>query len=71
MTSCYSITEPQPLAYLRPGDTLVVWRLDQLGRSLKHLIETITTLHDRHIGFKSITGNIDGNGSMSNDGLPL
>jgi DNA invertase Pin-like site-specific DNA recombinase len=49
----------QALAYVRPGDTLVVWRLDRLGRSLKHLIETITTLHDRQIGFKSITENID------------
>jgi DNA invertase Pin-like site-specific DNA recombinase len=49
----------QALAYVRPGDTLVVWRLDRLGRSLKHLIETITTLHDREIGFKSITENID------------
>jgi DNA invertase Pin-like site-specific DNA recombinase len=47
------------LSFIRPGDTLVVWRLDRLGRSLKHLIETITTLHDRHIGFKSITENID------------
>jgi len=41
------------------GDTLVVWRLDRLGRSLKHLIETITTLNNRKIGFKSITENID------------
>jgi hypothetical protein len=49
----------QALAYVRPGDTLVVWRLDRLGRSLKHLIETITMLHDRQIGFKSITENID------------
>ena len=49
----------QALAYVRPGDTLVVWRLDRLGRSLKHLIETITALHDRGIGFKSITENID------------
>ncbi len=49
----------QALSYVRPGDTLVVWRLDRLGRSLKHLIETITTLHDRGIGFKSITENID------------
>ncbi len=49
----------QALAYVRPGDTLVVWRLDRLGRSLKHLIETITVLHDREIGFKSITEHID------------
>ncbi len=49
----------QALSYVRPGDTLVVWRLDRLGRSLKHLIETITALHERQIGFKSITENID------------
>jgi DNA invertase Pin-like site-specific DNA recombinase len=36
-----------------------VWRLDRLGRSLKHLIETITKLNNRKIGFKSITENID------------
>ena len=47
------------LAYVREGDTLVVWRLDRLGRSLKHLIETITALNNRKIGFKSITENID------------
>jgi DNA invertase Pin-like site-specific DNA recombinase len=47
------------LQYVREGDMLVVWRLDRLGRSLKHLIETITSLHDRKIGFKSLTENID------------
>jgi DNA invertase Pin-like site-specific DNA recombinase len=47
------------LLYLREGDTLVVWRLDRLGRSLKHLIETVTILHDRGIGFRSLTENID------------
>jgi DNA invertase Pin-like site-specific DNA recombinase len=47
------------LSYVREGDTLVVWRLDRLGRSLKHLIETITKLNTRKIGFKSITENID------------
>src|SRR6266567_1368800 len=47
------------LSYVREGDTLVVWRLDRLGRSLKHLIETITKLNNRKIGFKSITENID------------
>src|SRR5438105_15771828 len=47
------------LAYVREGDTLIVWRLDRLGRSLKHLIDTITQLNNRKIGFKSITENID------------
>ena len=47
------------LNYVRPGDTLVVWRLDRLGRSLPHLIETITSLNNRKIGFKSITESID------------
>jgi DNA invertase Pin-like site-specific DNA recombinase len=47
------------LGYLRPGDTLVVWRLDRLGRSLQHLIETVAALADRGIGFKSLTEQID------------
>jgi DNA invertase Pin-like site-specific DNA recombinase len=47
------------LSHLREGDTFVVWRLDRLGRSLKHLIETVTTLQKQHIGFKSLTENID------------
>ena len=49
----------EALSYVREGDTLVVWRLDRLGRSLKHLIETITNLNNRKIGFKSIQENID------------
>ena len=49
----------EALSYLRGGDTLVVWRLDRLGRSLKHLIETVTTLEGRGIGFKSLTEQID------------
>ena len=49
----------EALNYVREGDTLVVWRLDRLGRSLKHLIETITDLNNRKIGFKSIQENID------------
>jgi DNA invertase Pin-like site-specific DNA recombinase len=49
----------EAIAYAREGDILVVWRLDRLGRSLKHLIETITGLNERKIGFKSITENID------------
>jgi DNA invertase Pin-like site-specific DNA recombinase len=49
----------EALDYARAGDTLVVWRLDRLGRSLRHLIETITGLANRGIGFKSITESID------------
>ena len=49
----------EALAYVRAGDTLVVWRLDRLGRSLQHLIETITSLNNRTIGFKSMQENID------------
>jgi DNA invertase Pin-like site-specific DNA recombinase len=47
------------LSHLREGDTLIVWRLDRLGRSLKHLIETVTTLREQGISFKSLTENID------------
>ncbi len=47
------------LDYLREGDTLVVWRLDRLGRSLRHLIETVRLLDDRGVGFKSLHENID------------
>src|SRR5690349_15412935 len=47
------------LDMLREGDILVVWRLDRLGRSLPHLIEVVGDLKGRHIGFKSLTENID------------
>ena len=47
------------LAYLRAGDTLVVWKLDRLGRSMSHLIEKIGELATRGIGFRSLTENID------------
>ena len=46
-------------AYLRHGDVLVVWRLDRLGRSLPHLIETIGALEARGVGFRSLTEAID------------
>lgn len=44
---------------LRPGDTLVVWKLDRLGRSVKHLVDLITRLEQAAINFKSITDSID------------
>jgi len=49
----------EALEYARKGDTLVVWRLDRLGRSLKDLIETVNALHARGIGFKSLQEQID------------
>jgi len=47
------------LAACRKGDTLVVWKLDRLGRSLPHLVETVRALGDRGVGFKSLQENID------------
>jgi DNA invertase Pin-like site-specific DNA recombinase len=47
------------LEQLRPGDTLVVWRLDRLGRSLKHLLTLVEELEARGVGFRSLTESID------------
>jgi DNA invertase Pin-like site-specific DNA recombinase len=47
------------LKQLRDGDTLVVWKLDRLGRSLKHLVELIHTLMQRNIGLCSLNDPID------------
>lgn len=47
------------LDYLRAGDTLVVWRLDRLGRSLRHLVELVGDLEERKIAFRSLTEAID------------
>src|SRR3712207_2329227 len=49
----------EALTCLRENDILVVWRLDRLGRSLKDLIDIISQLDQRKIGFKSLTENID------------
>jgi DNA invertase Pin-like site-specific DNA recombinase len=58
-----SVTErpglTQALTHLRAGDTLVVWRLDRLGRSLPHLIETVSQLQQQGIGFRSLQEQID------------
>ena len=47
------------LEYIRKGDTLVVWKMDRLARSLKQLIETVEMLDDKGIGFRSLTEAID------------
>ncbi len=47
------------LDYLREGDSLVVWRLDRLGRSLKHLLEVVSALDERDVGFQSLHESID------------
>jgi DNA invertase Pin-like site-specific DNA recombinase len=52
-------TLEQVLDQLRPGDTLVVWKLDRLGRSLRHLVDTVTELADREVGFRSLQEAID------------
>jgi DNA invertase Pin-like site-specific DNA recombinase len=49
----------QALDYVRDGDVLIVWKLDRLGRSLRHLIETVAMLEKRGVGFRSITEAID------------
>lgn len=47
------------LSYVRSGDSLFVWKLDRLARSLPQLIETVATLEDQGIGFRSLTEAID------------
>lgn len=49
----------QCLKALRAGDTLVVWRMDRLGRSLKDLVDIVTSLEARGVGFESLTESIE------------
>jgi DNA invertase Pin-like site-specific DNA recombinase len=49
----------QALDQLRPGDVLVVWKLDRLGRSLRHLVDTVAGLAERGVGFRSLQEAID------------
>lgn len=44
---------------LQRGDTLMVWKLDRLGRSLRHLVDTILALQDRGVNFRALSGDID------------
>ena len=47
------------LDYVRTGDSLAVWKLDRLGRSLSHLLEIVTGLEARKVGFRSVTEQMD------------
>ncbi|MDR3707161.1 MAG: recombinase family protein [Capsulimonadaceae bacterium] len=47
------------LNYARSGDIILVWRLDRLGRSLRHLIDVVNGLEERGVGLRSLTENID------------
>ena len=47
------------LEHLRPGDTVVIWRLDRLGRSLRHLIDIFGALEQRGVTVRSLTENLD------------
>jgi DNA invertase Pin-like site-specific DNA recombinase len=49
----------QALTHLRKGDTLVVWKLVRLGRSIRHLIETVGQLQEQKVGFRSLQKSID------------
>ncbi|CAA9891729.1 Serine recombinase PinE [Candidatus Methylobacter favarea] len=49
----------QTLEFVRPGDVLVVWKLDRLGRSLSHLLSIINTLKEKQVAFRSLTEGMD------------
>ena len=49
----------QALQFVRPGDVLVVWKLDRLGRSLSHLLAIVTSLKDKQVAFRSLTESMD------------
>ena len=49
----------QALEFIRPGDVLVVWKLDRLGRSLSHLLGIVNSLKERQVAFRSLTEGMD------------
>lgn len=49
----------QALEFVRPGNVLVVWKLDRLGRSLSHLLEIVNMLKDKQVAFRSLTEGMD------------
>ena len=64
MSTRKAAAERQALAaaldYLRPGDTLVVWKLDRLGRSVKEVLTIADDLHARGVGVRILTGKLSG-----------
>ena len=52
----------EAFAFARTGDTLIVWRLDRLGRSLKDLVQKVEDLQQRQVGFRSLHESIDTTG---------
>lgn len=62
--TCVGVKADRPglaeaVAYARDGDTLTLWKLDRLDRSMKHLIEAVIELEGKGVGFRSLTENID------------
>jgi len=53
------MTTARALDVLRPGDALVVWKVDRIGRSLAHVVELVGALQARGVGLKVLTGGID------------
>ena len=49
----------EALEFVRPGDVLVVWKLDRLGRSLSHLLTIVNMLKEKRVAFRSLTENMD------------
>ncbi|WP_252188946.1 recombinase family protein [Bacillus mycoides] len=59
----------EALQYVRPGDSLVVWRLDRLGRTMRHLIQIVNELNERGVSFYSVHENITMDRSSATDQL--
>lgn len=55
----------EALSHLRKGDTLIVWRLDRLGRNSQHLINTVEDLHKKGVGFKTLQEGISADASST------
>jgi DNA invertase Pin-like site-specific DNA recombinase len=61
----------EALDFARPGDVVVVWKLDRLSRGLGHLVETVQALEKRGIGFRSLTESLDTSRPEANAIFPI